>query len=453
MYSKSKGAVSRRDFLRILGAGSAVGLAHSALPICVPRFAMAQSTGAEAAINGAGFNVILINLDGGCDGLSMFPYIDGPVANALRSIRPTIGVPEQSVLDPFRMRGTANSVGTHPALAPLQAIIASNGKIITKYGIRNDLGRSHDVCQAVMDLGRQTSSPSERGFMAKFADLQNFQLFQYWGFQRGSGYYAFNTERAVPLVVENLNGLERVRMNSHDDREDELLNEVRSAVLEAEVPRTEVASRYHRSQQTMGDAIVRIRTDIVNQAVGQYSEGSIGSSLRDAAKVLKAKATRPALGIQNKSTALYLTQDGYDHHSNLISTGDDGNFAQLAGDLATNLAMFVGDLKSVNAWNNSVIVLFSEFGRTTAENGTPGSTTVGADHGWGNTTMVLGGSISPGVIGDSVSVAELADRDMDALIPTIDYRDIFSDVFTWMGVDPQQIFDETGYKYQRLGLF
>ena len=38
----------------------------------------------------------------------------------------------------------------------------------------------------------------------------------------------------------------------------------------------------------------------------------------------------------------------------------------------------------------------------------------------------------------------------DALVPRIDYRDIFSEVFTWMGVDPESVFDDN-YSYSRIG--
>ena len=103
--------------------------------------------------------------------------------------------------------------------------------------------------------------------------------------------------------------------------------------------------------------------------------------------------------------------------------------------------------------DKTVVVLYSEFGRTCYQNGTPGQPSVGTDHGHGSNTLVFGGPVSAGVVGASPSASELRDSDYNAVLPKVDFRDIFSDVLRWLGVTPGEIFDDPSYHSSALGLF
>ena len=78
-------SISRRNFLHLL-AGSAGTLALSRY--FEPSLLMAQSVG-----SGAGKNFFVVNLFGGVDGMSLFPYYQGPLSDLIHSqLRPTIAV-------------------------------------------------------------------------------------------------------------------------------------------------------------------------------------------------------------------------------------------------------------------------------------------------------------------------------------------------------------------------
>jgi uncharacterized protein (DUF1501 family) len=437
---------NRRDFLKVLGGAGASLFAIQSLN---PQLVLAQSAG-----NGSGKNMILINLSGGCDGLQLMSFANGQLADAISGLRPTISIPRNQLIQPFSGAGLSTQIGLHPAMQPLLSTISQSGRLIQKYGILNDVGRSHDVCSLIMDLGASKSTPSQKGFMAKFADELNFQLFQYWGFSDSLDSFGFNTERAVSLVLRDLDSLSIGDLwSSWGGGDNNQLNETRQLLLEAEYEGDPIRDRYKKARKTLSSALLRIRSDFSTQTVGKYDASSIGSSLKDAAKVLKAKYQTPALGLSGKTTAISLVQGGYDHHSAINNPQDDNNFSKLIGALATNLAVFVEDLKSFGAWDKTAIVVYSEFGRTTYQNGSAGEASVGTDHGWGSNTFVLGGGVSPGISGDYPTVSELNDNDTNALIPTLDYRDIFSEIFTWIGVQPKAIFDEPGYAPKKIGLF
>jgi uncharacterized protein (DUF1501 family) len=99
-----------------------------------------------------------------------------------------------------------------------------------------------------------------------------------------------------------------------------------------------------------------------------------------------------------------------------------------------------------------MIVLYSEFGRTIRENGWSGDGSVGSDHGHGSNTMVIGGPVTAGAVGDPPTAEELGDNGYNAIKPKIDYRDVFSEAIRWIGVDPKVVFDDPGYSVTRLGL-
>ena len=434
--------IHRRDFLKkSLGALGTLTLSQ----YISPQFLMAQSLA-----DSQGKNLILINLAGGCDGLSLLPYKGGAIAAGLRTIRPTIGFQDSGILDAHTISGASDQIGLHASLAPIQAIIQSSGHIVQKYGIKKNVERSHDTCSKIMDSGLSQIKSVEQGFLARFADTMNYRLFQYWGFMNAPAYGSFTTHNATSIVANDLTKFNYPGISGENTVGNQFINEVKRSLVEEEIPQDALGTQYTNSGVTMHDAVLKVRDDINTQVVGtnaagNYSTSGIGVYLRDTAKVLKTKVNSPSLGLQDKSMTFYMTHGGFDNHDNLKTA-----FSSVGSALSSNLAVFVEDLKTLGIWNNTVIVLFSEFGRTCRENGTVGATTVGTDHGWGSNTIVLGGSVAPGVSGDYPTLTEL-NASTNALVPTTDYRDIFSEVFNWMGTDARGIFTEEGYTPSQVG--
>jgi len=87
------------------------------------------------------------------------------------------------------------------------------------------------------------------------------------------------------------------------------------------------------------------------------------------------------------------------------------------------------------AWNQAVVVVLSEFGRTFRENGNRGT-----DHGHGTVYWVLGGAVRGGrIAGEQVQVAQSTlnqDRDWPVLT---DYRSLLGGIFRcqW-GLSPRK---------------
>ncbi|MHC4990908.1 MAG: DUF1501 domain-containing protein, partial [Planctomycetota bacterium] len=106
-----------------------------------------------------------------------------------------------------------------------------------------------------------------------------------------------------------------------------------------------------------------------------YPTTELGRKLEQVARLIKAD-----VGLEVAEVDL----GGWDTHAG--QGGANGQFAELAGQLAGAVAAFCRDLE--DRMDDVVLVTLTDFGRTAAENGTGGT-----DHGWGNAMFVLGGPI------------------------------------------------------------
>ena len=431
--------VSRRDFLKTVGGTlGSVALAGAFKPSVL----VAQSSG------GTGKTFVCCNLLGGFDGLFSMPYYDGTISQALRTTyRPTISINPNDVLRVTDQNGEAQKIGLHPSFAPLFNVASDRMKIVQDYGIPGAPGRSHDTCQIIMSLGTTQVEGGEMvGFLAKLMDSQNWDTFQYWSLATTNPSDT-NTRNRPPVAVNDLNQLNYGTASFESVVDNAYAPELQQMLVEMQTPRDSLSSRYKSELQTMHQIVSKVRNDIAIQQVGQYDAGGIGNNLRDAAKIIKSKATGRGLD-PNKDTIILVAQGGYDYHGGIIHPYG-GNQITTTNALARNLATFYQDLISFGVLDKTIIALYSEFGRTVRESSTDPFIT-GTDHGHGNNTIVFGGPIRAGVIGNAPSMAEIS-SDYNALFPSTDYRDIFSSVFTWMGINPQTIFSEP-YTPRNIGL-
>jgi uncharacterized protein (DUF1501 family) len=115
---------------------------------------------------------------------------------------------------------------------------------------------------------------------------------------------------------------------------------------------------------------------------------------------------------------VFLSLGGWDTHVNQgKAKGQLANRLQPLGDGLLALARGLG-----NAWDDTVIVVLSEFGRRVRENGNAGT-----DHGHGNVMLVLGGGVRGGrVYGDWPGLATAQLYQGRDLAVTTDYRVVFA---------------------------
>lgn len=138
------------------------------------------------------------------------------------------------------------------------------------------------------------------------------------------------------------------------------------------------------------------------------------------AKGFELAAQRIGLLMQGKFNLGFVDVGGWDTHVN--QGGADGYLANRIGELGRGLAALPSALGE--AWNDTIVIVVSEFGRTFRENGDRGT-----DHGHGSTYWVMGGKINGGHIkGPQTAVTQanlFQDRDLPVLT---DYRALIGGV-------------------------
>ena len=172
------------------------------------------------------------------------------------------------------------------------------------------------------------------------------------------------------------------------------------------------------SQALMGADILRTAPERYSSSI-EYADTPISQSLKSAAQVMSA-----GLG----SRVLYAQHGSFDTHSNELQS-----HAKLWQDASTAIADFTGDLKEQGLWEETLVLVWSEFGRRVRDNGT------GCDHGSGGVAFVLGGSVEGGLYGQYPSLRE-ADLSEGDMAYTTDFRTTYATVLDrWLGLDPDPI--------------
>ncbi len=166
-------------------------------------------------------------------------------------------------------------------------------------------------------------------------------------------------------------------------------------------------------------------------SAGNYPAFQLAKTLRLVARLIRAD-----LGIRIFCTDLGGGDiGGFDNHANQL-----GNHCALLHQLSESVAAFVDDLRRDKLLDRVLLMTFSEFGRTVAENGRRGT-----GHGAAAPLFLAGGRLGGGLIGEHPS---LADLDQGAQKVHTDFRRVYATVLeSWLGFDSQLVL---GGKYKPL---
>lgn len=150
-----------------------------------------------------------------------------------------------------------------------------------------------------------------------------------------------------------------------------------------------------------------------------YPNTSFGKEMRDLAHII-----RSGLGLEVATVDI----GGWDTHDSQGAGGAAANRqAGRLADFSGGIRAFVDDLGSLMA--NVVVLTCTEFGRTVRQNASGGT-----DHGKASVWFLVGGSVKGGLYhGAAGWPNSLTEANLDSgryIRPTVEFRDIFSDVLT-----------------------
>ena len=264
----------------------------------------------------------------------------------------------------------------------------------------DDLSRSHFETQDSIELGQSSNAARNyrSGFLGRLSDTV-------LGSAASSSSIAFTD--SLPLAfsgattVPNLS-LKNVGKPPFDERQARILSDMYTG---------------HHLEAAVKDGLE------LRQQVAQEMADEMKAANRDAItpKGFELEAERMGRLMRDKYRIGFIDVGGWDTH-----VGEGGT----QGALPTNLSGLARGLQAFSQslgaeWNNTVVVVLSEFGRTFRENGNRGT-----DHGHGTVYWVMGGAVNGGaIVGEQRPVSRstlFQDRDYPVLN---DYRAVLGGLF------------------------
>jgi uncharacterized protein (DUF1501 family) len=377
--------MNRRDVLA-LGAGLA--------PLIV--------AGRAFAVPQAQARLLVVFLRGAYDAASLLVPVSSDFYYASR---PTISIARPDPGDPDAAVPLTAEWGLHPALAPSILPLWQKRQVaFAPYAGTDDMTRSHFETQDTIELGQPIEGA--RNFGSGFMNRLATSL---------TGVQPIAFTQQVPLSFQGGAPIPNIAMGGVgkpgvDDRQAKLISEM-----------------YRGSP--LGQSVAEGFT--VDRQVYQSLSGEMAAASRGAVspKGFELAGRRIGRLMQSQFNLAFVDVGGWDTHVNQGNA--NGYLAARLGELGRGLAGYADEI-GPDAWNHTVVVVISEFGRTFHENGNRGT-----DHGHGSVYWIMGGGVRGGrILGEHGPVTEASlnqNRDYPVLI---DYRGLFGGLFRRMyGLD------------------
>lgn len=403
---------SRRD---LLGRGSmiAVGLMTPPwLSAIAKADVLRQSKGGKVDPD----NVLVVcQWSGGNDGLNtVIPYADP----AYRTLRPTLGIPDDQVLK------VSESMGFHPSLTGLQQLF-KEGKVAVIQGVGYpNPNRSHFKS---MDIW-QSASPDNKlkyGWLGRAFDVRS---------QAGSmspvAGIGLSVEKPLALQADHASipcfaSLADIQSMVGDPDTEKMLRQIQGTDA-AQGTSTRVIQQANKSAL---DAMSELKDRLSKFEPKQtYGNDPFGNGFKQIAQIV---ASSPATRV------VYFSSGGFDTHSRQAE-----QHAKLLKNFSDALLAFQQEMEAVGKADKVMVLVFSEFGRRAYENGSGGT-----DHGKAAPMLLIGKRVKGGFHGPKPDLQNLSDGDV---VFQTDFRQVYATALdSWMGVDSGAVLGEA---FQPLGV-
>lgn len=388
--------MKRRSFLKYSG------LATSSM--LIPGFLRAFIPDGQTF---EGKRLIIIQLSGGLDGLSAaIPYQNDIYYRS----RPKLSVPSDQLLH------LDDDMAFHQSMTGLYDLYQQGEiSLINQVGYPN-ANRSHFRS---MDIW-QTASPSNKnwssGWLGRYLDHECSDSCE--------AHMALEIDQSLSLAMKGeryhalaLKDVKRLRETVESGRVRQLTE------LEYDKGNASLAFLHKTLAATTASTSYLSEQLDVRSSTTNYPNSEFGRQLQLIGSLVRAGAN---------SRVYYSSLSGFDTHA-----GQHYKLPNLLTQFSEGVAALVKDLKACGQFKNSMIMVFSEFGRRLAENGS-----MGTDHGAANNVYLIGDRLArPGVYNGPTELHQLDDGDV---MYRIDFRQIYAELLDrWLDTDHSAILRST----------
>ncbi|HET9578758.1 MAG TPA: DUF1501 domain-containing protein [Usitatibacter sp.] len=379
--------MNRRDLLK--------GLAVA--PLALTR------AGTLLAAPGADVKLLLVFLRGGYDCANVLVPVS---SDFYYESRPNIAIARPGA-DASAALALDADWGLHPALREsLLPLYEARQLAFVPFAGTDDLSRSHFETQDSIELGQPAGA---RDFSSGFLNRLATEL-------RGTPAMSFTDQ--LPLVFRGEATVPNMALR----------NLAKPAVDARQAAAIQSMWRGTRLAASVDEGFA-VRDEVLRDMAGEMQAAS-----RDAItpRGFELEARRIARLMRERFSLGFVDVGGWDTH--VGEGGATGFLATRLEELGRALATFAQEMDG--AWQRTVVVVVSEFGRTFRENGNRGT-----DHGHGSVYMVAGGAVRGGrIAGEQLRVTRenlFQDRDYRVLN---DYRALLAGLFARLyGLDAARI--------------
>lgn len=388
------------------------------------------STGLMSSMNNVTDRVlVLIQLNGGNDGLSMLPPLDQ--YSNLSTLRSPVLVPQASAIQ------LNSATGLHPAMTDLH-MAWNNGYVqfIQGVGYPNQ-NRSHFRSQDIWITASQADQFLNTGWMGRYFDHV------YPGYPDGFP----NIDNPDPIAITIGNNISETCQGVNGNYSLSVIDP--STISPLDDPNLEPVPNncYGMELTFLRDAVKQ--TNQYNDTIKAAAQKGNNLSTKYNANYtlsqkLKTVARLISGGLQTK--VYVVSQGGYDTHAAQVNSSDKtkGTHANLLAELSNAICAFQDDCVQLGIDQKVIGMTFSEFGRRIKTNGS------GTDHGSAAPMILFGSCINPILLGNNPVIAANT-TDLEGVAMQYDFRSVYGSIMNqWFKVGADTVKNLVWESYQDL---
>jgi uncharacterized protein (DUF1501 family) len=417
--------LDRRSFVaRSVGLAFAV---YGAGSLRLPAF---EDGILEAASAAAPASPVLVSvfLDGGVDTLSLLAPVGDP---DYRRLRPKLALPDSAL----RVGGD-DRLRWHPSTAAFKTL-HDEGKLalVPAVGYR-DADQSHFTSRHYWEVGN-TNPRLNTGWLGRYLDRVGSRDNPLQGLSLDGELAPSLATGRVPVAA--LRGADDYSFWTRG-----VWGEVEERMLDALGSLGATRKSRDRALATAGE--VALQSERLRRQLVRFKSGGLTSPVpypkheSDFPERLAGLASMLAAGLPIRVVALN-AYGMYDTHSE-----QRDELAEALKVTSESLLAFQRDLEARGLADRVLTLVWSEFGRRAAENGSAGT-----DHGAAGTAMVIGSRVRGGLVGELPALRTGLDREGN-LRATVDYRSIYCSLLEqWLATDAAAVIPRAR-TFQRVAL-
>jgi uncharacterized protein (DUF1501 family) len=409
--------MSRRSFIsRSAGLGLAV---YGAGMLGIDALDAGIAAAAEAPAQPV---LVTVFLDGGADALSLL----APTGHSrYAELRPTLalGLGENGAAELGPAFGEDPSLTWHASLSPL-ATLHGEGKVSVLPAVGySDANQSHFTSRHFWEVGA-TDPFGRYGWMGRYLDQHGSGDNPLQGLSLGYDLSPALATQSAPVAAIS-------RPEEYDFSAPGVWGPVETAMLDAigDLGAAPTGDPSLAQARAAAAATGRLRSQVAPFQGGYTTPAGVGyptgSSFSDR---LRALAAMLGAGLPLRCVAIN-GAGGYDTHSN-----QEDSLPQNLAVTADTLLAFQRDLEARGLDGRVLTLVWSEFGRRPAENGS------GTDHGGAGSAFLIGSAARGTMIGEFPGIGASDLDEDDNLRATADFRGVYRGLLEqWLSVDAAPI--------------